>query len=348
MKNQIKKYPKIIFMGSKKIAYYSLYKLIKNKYNIITVITLFHSDKNYFNKIKELCYNNNIPIIIPKNIRSFELLKKISVLNPDIQIVISFKLLPKEIWNFPKLGSFNLHASLLPQYRGAAPISWAIINGEKKTGVTTFLIDNNVDTGKILLQKEIVINYSDTAGDIYNKAAIIGSNIVIKTLKWILEKTKPKQNQNQKPKQKQKQKDQVAQQNPKRLQQNPKRLQQNPKRLQQARKLYSTDCRINWKLNINIIYNKIRGLSPQPTAWTNLYFKNKNHFKKLKIFKVRVIKKNHNYPYGTLQISKDNMFIYCKKGLIDLLEIQMEGKKKLNIKNFINGIINQKKNISIY
>ncbi|WP_185860688.1 methionyl-tRNA formyltransferase [Blattabacterium cuenoti] len=313
----MKKFPKIVFIGSNHFSLYALKKLYIKQYNIVGIITspdnkfFKNKGKKAFTPVKIYALENNIPFLQPKNLTSYSFLENLKIWNADIQIVVSFRILPKEVWNFPKMGSFNLHASLLPQYRGAAPIHWAIINGEKKTGLTTFFIEEKIDSGKIILQKKIKIRKKETAGELEKKLKRMSGPIVIQTLENIVtNKMKP--------------------------------ISQNhidSYLLKNAPKISTEDCRIQWgNPSIESIYNKIRGLSPYPTAWTLLFFNNKK-FVRFKIFFVKKIRNIHTFPTGSIFIiSSNEMKISVKEGFISIIEGQIEGKKRMYIKNLINGL----------
>ncbi|WP_113738087.1 methionyl-tRNA formyltransferase [Blattabacterium clevelandi] len=309
----MKNFPRIVFIGSTPFSLFSLKELYIRRYNIVGIITNPDSIFNKKNKInntsvKKYALENHIPILQPKNLLDSSFLKNLKIWKADIQIIVSFRILPKEVWGYPKMGTFNLHASLLPQYRGAAPINWAIINGENQTGLTTFMVNNQVDSGKILLQKKIKIKKEETAGTLENKLKKLSGSMIIKTLEGILQKKiKPQ-------------------------------FQKSFSILKYAPKIYTIDCRIFWKeTSIEVIYNKIRGLSPYPTAWTFLFFEEKKFFR-FKIFIVKTIKKIHFFPIGFVIFSESEMKISVKEGFISIIEGQIEGKKKMNIKNLINGI----------
>ncbi|WP_238784157.1 methionyl-tRNA formyltransferase [Blattabacterium cuenoti] len=315
--NYMKKFPKIVFIGSNHFSLYTLKELHIKQYNIIGIITspdnsfLKKKGKKAFTPVKIYALENNIPFLQPKNLLDYSFLETIRLWNADIQIVVSFRMLPKEVWNFPKMGSVNLHASLLPQYRGAAPIHWAIINGENKTGLTTFFIKDKIDSGEIILQEKIKIRKEETSGELEKRLKIMSTPILIKTLENIINhKIKP-------------------------ISQN--RI--HSSLLKYAPKISTQDCRIQWENpSIESIYNKIRGLSPYPTAWTFLFF-NKNKFVRFKIFIVKKIKKTHMFSPGLIFIvSSCEMNISVKEGFISIIEGQIEGKKKMHIKNLINGL----------
>ncbi|WP_185867116.1 methionyl-tRNA formyltransferase [Blattabacterium cuenoti] len=315
----MKKFPKIVFIGSNHFSLYSLKELYVKQYNIVGIITSpdnpFFKNKGEkaFSPVKTYALEKNIPFLQPKNLLNHSFLETLKIWNADIQIVVSFRVLPKEVWNFPKMGSFNLHASLLPQYRGAAPINWVIINGENKTGLTTFFIEEKIDSGKILLQKEIKIKKGETAGELENKLKKISGYMVIQTLESIIKnKIKP-----------------ISQKNV------------DFSLLKYAPKISTKDCRIQWENpSIESIHNKIIGLSPYPTAWTLLFFNNKR-FVRFKIFFTKKIRETHTFPIGFIFIVSSyeyEMRISVKEGFISIVEGQVEGKKRMDVKNLINGL----------
>lgn len=307
----MKIYPRIVFIGSTDFSLESLKIIIHNGYNVVGVITnsdIFNDRKiNKENSIKNFALKNNLTLLQPNNLKNKNFLESLKKLKADLQIVVSFKILPECIWSMPMLGTFNLHPSLLPQYRGPAPIHWAIINGEKVTGVTTFVIDNNIDSGKIILQEKVYIENNDYFIDLYKKLSKKGAFLVLETIeKYII-------NDLVLTKQKLKEK------------------------LKYAPKIFNIDCRINWNDSLYNIYNKIRGLSPYPTAWTILS-KYNNKCVNFKIFKIDLIIEQHNYDNGMIIIESSKIKVCVNKGYILIIEGQISGKKKLNIKDIINGI----------
>lgn len=301
---------RIIFMGTPNFAVTTLQTLIENNFNIVAVITApdkaaGRGRKIQTSAVKEYALKNNLEILQPTNLKDKNFLNHLKSLNANLQIVVAFRMLPKEVWQMPKLGTFNLHASLLPNYRGAAPIHWAIINGETQTGVTTFFIDEKIDTGNIILQEKTSIKENTTVGELHDKLMHIGSNLVITTTKLIAKgniDTKP-QNQNE--------------------------------NLREAPKIYTKTCKINWGKPINKIYNLIRGLNPYPTAWTTLY--NNNKQLKLKIFDIEKEITNHKLKIGEIKVSKNEIRIAVAQGFIKILSLQIEGKKKMKTKDLLNG-----------
>jgi len=291
-------------MGTPDFAVYSLKILVNRGYNIVAVITT--SDKPSgrgrklnFSPVKKFCLNNNLKYLQPKSLKDKLFINELNLLDADLQVVVAFRKLPKVIWEMPKLGTFNLHASLLPKYRGAAPINWALINGEKETGVTTFLINEEIDTGKILLQKKIKIKDDENAGSIHDKLMIIGSDLICDTIDNF--KTIKKKKQSGMP--------------------------------SLAPKIFKNDCKINWNNNIDEIFNKIRGLSPYPSAWCD-FLNNKT----IKILKSEIELFKHDLKIGEiLSDNKTYLKFAAKNGFIKVLELQLEGKRKVSIQEFLRG-----------
>ncbi|MFA9290114.1 MAG: methionyl-tRNA formyltransferase [Solirubrobacteraceae bacterium] len=248
---------------------------------------------------------NNLKLLQPKSLKSKLFLKQLKEIDTDIIVVVAFKKLPKEVWSIPRFGTFNLHASLLPDYRGAAPINWAIINGEKETGVTTFLINEEIDAGKILLQKKLTISENDNVGDIYNKLMSIGSNLVVETIeKLISNAIKP-----------------IEQ---------PMAI-----NYKLAPKIFPVNCAIDWELSVNKIHDLVRGLSPHPAAWT--YFKINNQIKKVKILKGAYTSIDSVYEKPELEIINKDLIVKNKTGVYKIIALQIEGKSMVLADNFING-----------
>ena len=291
-------------MGTPDFAVYSLKILVNRGYNIVAVITASdklsgRGRKLNFSPVKKFCLNNNIKYLQPKSLKDKLFINELKLLDADLQVVVAFRKLPKVIWEMPKLGTFNLHASLLPKYRGAAPINWALINGEKETGVTTFLINEEIDTGKILLQKKIKIKDDENAGSIHDKLMIIGSDLICDTIDNF--KTIKKKKQSGMP--------------------------------SLAPKIFKNDCKINWNNNIDEIFNKIRGLSPYPSAWCD-FLNNKT----IKILKSEIELFKHDLKIGEiLSDNKTYLKFAAKNGFIKVLELQLEGKRKVSIQEFLRG-----------
>lgn len=302
---------RIIFMGTPDFAVGILDILVKNEYNIVGVITAPDRPAGRGRKInesavKKYAVDNGINVLQPTNLKNDDFLETLKSLNANLQIVVAFRMLPKEVWNMPKYGTFNLHASLLPQYRGAAPINWAIINGETKTGVTTFFIDEKIDTGAIILQDETSIEKTDNAEDLHDRLMNLGAKTVLKTVERI-------QNDNFKT-----------------------TKQPNHDNLKLAYKIHRETCEIDWSKPIEDIYNFIRGLSPYPAAWTTL--ENANSKIITKIYKANIILEQHNLEIGALVFNKKEMKVAVKDGYLNLEEIQLQGKKRMHVKDVLNGL----------
>jgi methionyl-tRNA formyltransferase len=303
---------RIIFMGTPDFAVPSLDILIKNNYHVVAVITApdkpaGRGRKLHQSAVKKYAVEHNLPVLQPTNLKSPEFLDELKTYRADLQVVVAFRMLPEAVWRMPRLGTFNLHASLLPKYRGAAPINWAIINGEKETGVTTFFLQQEIDTGEIIFQEKVSISDTDTAGTLHDKLMHIGAKTVLKTVQAIEKgtvKTYPQNNE-----------DACA-----------------------APKIFKNDCLIDWHNTNEIIYNKIRGLSPYPTAFT--YLKPKAGDKKvLKIYFAEKINKQIDAHPGTIiSDNKNYIHIATANGLLSLTDLQLEGKKRLPVKDFLNGI----------
>ena len=285
---------------------------IKNNFNLLAIVTNYDKPSGRGLKIKnsavkEYAVKKNIELLQPKNLKDQNFIEKIKKFKPDFIIVVAFRMLPKVIWSIPKYGTINLHASLLPNYRGAAPINWALINGEKFTGVTTFFIDDEIDTGDILLQKKIKINETDNAEDLHNSLSKIGSLLMHKTINRVLNNSiKPGK-------------------------------QESNKAYKTAYKLNKDNIKINWETKPIDIYNKIRGLSPFPGARTTIIDSKLKTEKNIIIYDCDYKIINNNLNPGHIIISKKEFKISCVEGYIMIKDIKIEGKKRMKIKSFLNG-----------
>lgn len=303
--------PRIVFMGTPDFAVAILDKLVKSDCNIVGVLTAADKPAGRGRKLNEsavkaFAKEHHLNILQPTNLKDPDFIKELEGLNANLQIVVAFRMLPKAVWAMPNLGTFNLHASLLPQYRGAAPINWAIINGEHETGVTTFFIDDKIDTGEILLQKKTTISDTETAGTLHDKLMYLGADLVLETINKIESKEiVPSKQQEDKP-------------------------------LKEAYKLHKETCEIDWKQDIATVYNFIRGLSPYPTAWTTLYYGEEEMF--LKIYLAKVDLEPHQLKIGTVLATKKELKVAVMGGFINLLEIQLPGKRKMATKEVLNGL----------
>ena len=296
-------------MGTPDFAVASLKNLVKNNYNIVGVITApdrpaGRGQKLRASAVKEYAQEAGLKILQPTNLKNEDFLKELKFLNADLQIIVAFRMLPKVVWAMPRLGTFNLHASLLPEYRGAAPINWAIINGETKTGNTTFFIDEKIDTGNIILQQQVPIAENETAGELHDKLMNQGAELVLKTVDLI-------KNGNV-----------VTKEQPK----------LEPKT---AYKLNKENTKINWDASGEIIHNLIRGLSPYPSAWSFLSDKNKQQ--QIKILGANFIENSHQHKIGSIQIHNKELKIAVKDGFIVITKIQLPGKKAMKMAALLNG-----------
>ena len=301
---------RIVFMGTPDFAVSTLKKLVNHNYNIVGVVTAAdkpagRGQKLQQSAVKTYALENNLNILQPTNLKSEEFLEELKSLNANLQIVVAFRMLPKAVWQMPKFGTFNLHASLLPDYRGAAPIHWAIINGEKKSGVTTFFIDDKIDTGEIILNKEIEIGDSTTVGELHDELMNLGAELVLETVNLIsigeVETRKQTESATHKT----------------------------------ANKLTKENTRLDWSLPVVKVYNKIRGLNPYPAAWSVL-LTNDTEFL-VKLYEVNYDVSESVMPPGSIVIEGNDMKIAASDGFILVKEIQLQGKRKMDIKSFLNG-----------
>lgn len=302
---------KIVFMGTPDFAVGVLQKLVEKEKNIVGVITSPDKPAGRGRKlrqsaVKEYALSQGLKVLQPTNLKNESFLKELKGLHANLQIVVAFRMLPKAVWKMPEFGTFNLHASLLPQYRGAAPINWAIMNGEKKTGVTTFFIDEKIDTGAIILKKAIAIKKNDTGGSLHDKLMKVGSKLVVKTVSLI------------------EQNNAVA-----------KEQDKNDDTLKEAPKLSPNNTKINWDQSSKKIDCFIRGLNPYPAAWTNIL--NNDTELNVKIYDCDFEKVDHEITPGSLKISKKELKIASKNGWINIKELKVPGKRKMDIKSLLNG-----------
>jgi methionyl-tRNA formyltransferase len=298
-------------MGTPDFAVATLKALLDQNYDVVGVITApdrpaGRGQKLRASSVKKFALEHNLNVLQPKNLKAESFIEELKALNANLQIIVAFRMLPKVVWLMPEFGTFNLHASLLPQYRGAAPIHWAIINGETKTGVTTFFIDEKIDTGAIISKKETDIDNNMTVGELHDELMSIGSELVIKTVQLI-------------------ETDNVS-----------TRIQPKSKDLKTAYKLNRDNCKIDWSLPIENIYNKIRGLNPFPTAWCYLNNEDEEPLS-IKIYGVEKIEEKHNFDNGQLLSTKDTLKVACTGGYINIKEMQLPGKRKMDVKSLLNG-----------
>ena len=310
------KYPRIIFMGTPDFAVASLRALVESGYNVVAVVTMpdkpvgKHHSVLQASPVKEYALSQNISVLQPESLKNPDFIQELESFHADLQIVVAFRMLPEAVWNMPPLGTFNLHASLLPQYRGAAPINWAIINGEKETGITTFFLDKEIDTGKIIDRVKVPIQETDNAGIIHDKLMETGAGLVLKTVDDITcNRIKP-------------------------IPQN--ELICAAGELKPAPKIFKETCKVNWSQPTEKVYDFIRGLSPYPTAWTEIHTSNGTLV--LKIFEAEKIIQSHNYSPGALVSDKKKQLdISTQDGFLRLKDIQPAGKKRMNAEDFLRG-----------
>ena len=303
---------RIVFMGTPDFAVLSLDILVQHNYKIVGVITApdkpaGRGQQLHQSAVKKYAVEKNLAVLQPEKLKNADFINELKALEPNLFIVVAFRMLPELVWQMPEYGTFNLHASLLPQYRGAAPINWAVINGEKETGVTTFFLQQEIDTGNIILQETIKIEDEDNAGSVHDKLMDIGSQLVLKTVQQIEENSVTEQ---------------------------PQELTTS----KHAPKIYKETCLIDWNKTVLEIHDLIRGLSPYPTAFTHL------DGKVLKIYKSAVILRQAQDDSAQAQNDKayltDNktyLSFKCADGYLDILELQLEGKKRMKVDEFLRG-----------
>ncbi|MBB3186487.1 methionyl-tRNA formyltransferase [Microbacter margulisiae] len=308
-----KKDLKIVFMGTPDFAVASLRLLVENQYNVVAVITApdkpaGRGQKVQISAVKQYALQQNLPILQPEKLKNHDFLQTLSRFKPDLQIVVAFRMLPEAVWSLPLLGTFNLHASLLPDYRGAAPINWAIINGETETGVTTFFLSHEIDTGEIILQKRIPIYDHDSAGDLHDRLMAEGSTLVLETVNLVL---------SEQPIQTLKQIENAV--------------------VKSAPKLFTETCKINWSKSVDQLFNFIRGLSPYPAAWSELILSD-TKISSLKIFETEKEITQHQLPFGSIITDhKKIMKVAVNNGFIVIKQLQLAGKKRMITEDFLRG-----------
>lgn len=301
---------RIVFMGTPDFAVGILDAIYTNEYNVVAVITApdrpaGRGQKLKYSAVKEYALEKQLPILQPTNLKDEEFLKELKGYNANLHVVVAFRMLPEVVWNMPEFGTFNLHASLLPDYRGAAPINWAIINGETTTGVSTFFIDEKIDTGAIILKKETSIGTNENAGELHDKLMVLGAQTVIETLDLIKNDKATTTTQPQ-------------------------------EETKTAYKLNKDNTKIDFTKEGNQIHNLIRGLSPYPTAWCTI--KDNDNEWNVKIYEASYEEDTHNYPLGKLISSKKEIKIAVKNGFINILRLQFPGKKPMKANDLLNGV----------
>ena len=296
---------RIIYMGTPDFAVEPLRALLDNGCNIVGVVTVPDKPagrglKLRYSAVKEFALEKGLNLLQPEKLREPKFLEALQALKPDLAVVVAFRMLPEVVWSLPRLGTFNLHGSLLPKYRGAAPINWAIINGEKITGVTTFMLNHEIDCGDVIRREEVEIASTDTAGILHDKMMMIGAQLVVKTVHDIASGI-------------------VCP------------LPQKETEACPASKIFKQDCEIDWNQPLDVVYNKIRGLSPYPAAWC------KFGDTTAKIIEVTKIIKSHSIQFGAMQVSDNTIIVAVDGGFIQIDQLHVAGKKAMNTVDFLKG-----------
>jgi methionyl-tRNA formyltransferase len=301
---------RIIFMGTPEFALPSLKILLAHQYNIVAVTTAPDKPQGRGQRlapspVKELALAHNLRVLQPENLKAPDFVSTVTQLQPDLIVVVAFRILPREIFTVPKLGSFNLHASLLPRYRGAAPIQWALINGEEETGVTTFLLQEKVDTGSVLLQARVRIDPDETAGELHDRLADLGAQVVLQSVRTIELGSAQPQSQ-----------DELL--------------------ASLAPKIFKEDSRIDWKKSAREIHNFVRGVSPAPCAWTT------HSGKTLRIYRTKLLEPTasadaEDMPGEVVRVEKDLVLVQTGIGSLSIIELQQEGRRRMGIAEFLRG-----------
>ncbi len=303
-------------MGTPDFAVLPLKKIIDAGYEVVGVVTnpdkpAGRGQKLQESAVKKYAQENGLKILQPEKFRNEQFLQELAGLKADLQLVVAFKMLPEVVWNMPPLGTVNLHASLLPDYRGAAPINWAIINGEKESGVTTFLLKHEIDSGNIVYQQKVEIGESMTAGELHDELMCVGADLLVKTV------------------------DALEAGHASLIEQTQLLGGREPIN---APKIFKEDMKIDWTKDVQSVYNHIRGLSPFPAAWTELIHKETAAVLPIKIYKTEQIVQEHPYAAGTIVTDRKKTFdIYVKGGLIRVVELQLSGKKRMEVEEFLRG-----------
>lgn len=309
---------RIVYMGTPDFAVASLRALVEGGYNVVGVITMpdkpmgRHGSVLQASAVKQYALSVGLPVLQPEKLKAEEFLDALRAWQADLQIVVAFRMLPEVVWNMPRLGTFNLHASLLPQYRGAAPINWAIINGEQETGVTTFFLTHEIDTGKIILQRRLPIAETDDLGKVHDELMTLGAGLVTETVDLILAGKAEAIPQDQ--------------------------FMRDAEELRPAPKIFKDTCRIDWHLPLKRIYDFVRGLSPYPAAWTELVDIDGKH-QVLKVYETEMRPAVHTDAAGTLRTDgKTYLEVAVEGGYLRLLSLQLAGKKRMPVSAFLNGM----------
>lgn len=309
----------IVYMGTPDFAVEPLRALLSNGYNVVGVVTTPDKPagrgmKLQLSPVKQFALEHGLPVLQPEKLKDEAFLEALSALKADLQVVVAFRVLPEVVWSMPSMGTFNLHASLLPQYRGAAPIHWAVMNGETVTGVTTFMLNKSVDTGDVLLQEELSIGPKETTGSVHDRLMKLGAEVVVRTVEALLDGS---------------------------IQARPQHEWAVPEsKLKPAPKLFKDNTRLDWSKNGRFLFNFIRGLSPFPTAWTVLVPRQSNGEPPIpvKIYEAMFVEAEHGFPPGTLVTNhKIQLYVAVEDGYMSILCLQSAGRKRLGVEEWLRG-----------
>lgn len=313
---------RIIFMGTPEFAVASLQALVQGGYHVVAVVTQpdkpvgRHQQTLQASEVKKYALSQNLPVLQPAKLKDPEFLEQLADYKADLQVVVAFRMLPEVVWSMPRFGTFNVHAALLPQYRGAAPINWAIINGETKTGVTTFFLDHNIDTGRIIMQKQLPIPEDADVEYVYDKLMVLGAEICLDTIDQLLT-------------------------NDGKIAATPQeQFVRSEHHLRPAPKIFKETCEINWNQSAKDIYNFVRGLSPYPAAWTTWNVSKDDPTSKqvmIKIYKTRLTGEATTEKPGSINTDQRKIYVATTTEWLEITELQMAGKKRMNAKDFLNG-----------
>lgn len=320
-----KKDIRIVYMGTPDFAVPTLDALVQGGYNVVGVITMpdkpaGRGHKVQYSPVKEYALAHDLPLLQPEKLKDEAFLEQLRQWKADLQIVVAFRMLPEVVWAIPRLGTFNLHAALLPQYRGAAPINWAVINGETETGATTFFLSHEIDTGRIILKRKMPIAPDENVGSVHDRLMEMGKGLVTETVDLLIEANGDIN------------KIETIEQ---------ETLYEDIRELKPAPKIFKETCAIDWNDTARNIFNKVRGLSPYPTAWTELKAANGDTISPVKIYKVSIVEEGNDNDscIGLLETdSKTHIHISCSDGTIALEELQLPGKKRMDVKSLLNGV----------
>lgn len=305
---------RIVYMGTPDFAVESLRCLVEGGYNVVGVVTMpdkaigRHQNELQPSPVKKYAVEQGLKVLQPEKLKAPEFIQELQSLQADLQIVVAFRMLPEVVWNMPRFGTFNLHASLLPQYRGAAPINWAIINGDTETGITTFFLEHEIDTGNIIQRVSVPILDTDNAEDVHDKLMVLGGRLVIETVNNIIAG---------------------------KVESTPQKELQSSEELRPAPKIFKETCRINWEKGVKGCYDFVRGLSPYPAAWTELH--NNDKTLTLKIYKTHKEIASPTESIGTLVVNQNTLKVALEDGYLYIDELQLAGKKRMKTEDFLRG-----------